>query len=179
MKFLKSILLVTACFGIALALCSCELMINKFKFETKDLNGDDDYSLAVFTDDDICVQDNACYCVAFGLIPSGSPSYPEEEYLHDADLIEANAKSPLSGVSLLQTTYGTQDTITFTVECSRTKGNVRIVLLDENLDIIHDFSITEKTSYTVNDAKGKKFEIRVAGESAEFSVTVSREFLDK
>ena len=63
-----------------------------------------------------------------------------------------------TGVSLLQLTYGTAETITFTVECARTKGNVRIVLLDENLDIIHDFSVTEKSSYTVNNAKGKEFE---------------------
>ena len=53
---------------------------------------------------------------------------------------------------------------------------MRIVLLDENLDIIHDFSVTEKSSYTVNNAKGKEFEIRVAGESAEFTINVSREF---
>ena len=53
---------------------------------------------------------------------------------------------------------------------------MRIVLLDENLNIVHDFSVTEKSSYTVNDAKGKEFEIRVAGESAEFSVNISREF---
>ena len=46
----------------------------------------------------------------------------------------------------------------------------------ENLDIIHDFSVTEKSSCTVNNAKGKEFEIRVAGESAEFTINVSREF---
>lgn len=48
--------------------------------------------------------------------------------------------------------------------------------MDENLDIIHDFSITESSTHTVEHAKGKEFEIRVAGESAEFTVDVSREF---
>jgi hypothetical protein len=152
------------------------LLIDKFKLETKDLNGEDDFSLAVFTDEDICAEFNECYCFVFGLKVSGAKSYTDQDYFHDGDTIKATAYTPLSGVSLLQSTYGAEDTITFTVECNRTKGNVRIVLLDENFDIVHDFSITEKSSYTINNAKGKEFEIRVAGESAEFTINVSREF---
>ena len=173
---LRKVLSILVCLCTMLSLCSCTLLINKFKVETKDLNGEDDFSLAVLTDEDLCAEDNVCYCVAFGLNTSGSKSYADEDYLHDGDTVEASAATPLSGVSLLQLTYGTTETITFTVECARTKGNVRIVLLDENLDIIHDFSVTEKSSYTVNNAKGKEFEIRVAGESAEFTINVSREF---
>ena len=174
---LRNILLILVCLGLMLSLCSCTLLISKFKVETKDLNGEDDFSLAVLTDEDICAEDNVCYCVVFGLDTSGAKSYANKDYLHDGDVVKASATTPLSGVSLLQTTYGTEETITFTVECDRTKGNVRIVLLDENLDIIHDFSVTEKSSYTVNNAKGKEFEIRVAGESAEFTINVSREFI--
>ena len=173
---LKKIVLTFVCLCMMLSLCSCTLLINKFKVETKDLNGEDDFSLAVLTDEDICAEDNVCYCVVFGLNVSGAKSYADEDYWHDGDTVEASAATPLSGVSLLQSTYGTTETVTFTVECARTKGNVRIVLLDENLDIIHDFSVTEKSSYTVNNAKGKELEIRVAGESAEFTINVSREF---
>ena len=176
MKLIKKVLSIFICIFILFSLCSCSLLINKFKVETKDLNGEDNFSLAVLTDEDICAENNVCYCVLFGLNASGSKSFENEDYLHDGDTVEASAATPLSGVSLLQLTYGTSETITFTVECARTKGNVRIVLLDENLDIIHDFSVTEKSSYTVNNAKGKEFEIRVAGESAEFNVTISREF---
>ena len=174
---LRKALLILIYFCVILSLCSCSLLISKFKVETKDLNGEDDFSLAVLTDEDICAEDNVCYCVVFGLNASGSKSYADEDYLHDGDIVKASATTPLSGVSLLQLTYGTEETITFTVECDRTKGNVRIVLLDENLDIIHDFSVTEKSSYTVNNAKGKEFEIRVAGESAEFTINVSRKFI--
>ena len=176
MKLTKKLLSILICIFMLFSLCSCSLLINKIKVETKDLNGEDDFSLAVLTDEDICAENNVCYCVVFGLNASGSKSYADEDYLHDGDFVEASAATPLSGVSLLQLTYGTSETITFTVECARTKGNVRIVLLDENLNIVHDFSVTEKSSYTVNDAKGKNFEIRVAGESAEFSVNISREF---
>ena len=173
---LRRLLLIFLALCMIVSLCSCELLINKIKLETEDLNGEDDFSLAVFTDEDICAEYNECYCVIYGLNVSGSKSYADEDYLHDGDTVEASAATPLSGVSLLQSTYGTAETVTFTVECNRTKGNVRIVLLDENLDIIYDFSVTEKSSYTVNNAKGKEFEIRVAGESAEFTINVSREF---
>ena len=173
---IKNILLVLLCLCMVLSLGGCTLLTNKFKVETEDLNGEEDFSLAVLTDEDICAEENVCYCLAFGLNVSGSKSYADEDHLHDGETVEASAATPLSGVSLLQLTYGMTEAITFTVECTRTKGNARIVLLDENLDIIHDFSVTEKSSYTVNNAKGKEFEIRVAGESAEFTVNVSREF---
>jgi len=164
---LRKVLLIFVCLCMMLSLCSCTLLISKFKVETKDLNGEDDFSLAVLSDEDICAEDTVCYCVAFGINASGSKSYVDKDYYyHDGDTVKASANTPLSGVSPLQLTYGTAETITFTVECARTKGNMRVVLLDENLDIIHDFSVTEKSSYTVNNAKGKEFEIRVAGESA-------------
>lgn len=176
MKRTRYIWLLFVCACMAFSLCACTLITNKLTLEVADQNGEEDYSLAVLTEEDICAEDNACYCAVFGLTPSGSRSYAEDEYMHDADVMQATASSPLSGVSLLQSTYGVENVVTFTVECTRTVGNVRIVLLDENLNIVHDFSVAEKSSYTVQDAKDKEFEIRVAGESAEFTVHVSREF---
>lgn len=178
MKYIKYILLMLICFCMVITLLGCTLLVNKFKVETKDLNGEDDYSLAVLNDNDICAENNACYCVLMGFSSSGSKSYSDEDYdyTHDADFIKFSANSPLSGVAILQLTYGTEDTITFDVECERTEGNVRIVLLDENLNIVYDFDVAQRSSYTVNDAKGKEFEIRVAGESAKFTVNVARQF---
>jgi hypothetical protein len=179
MKTLKYILSILICLCTIFSLCGCALLFSKFKVETEDLNGEEDHSLAVLTEDDICAENNVSYCVVYGFSPTGERSFLAEEYWHDADIVEANAVTPLSGVALLQLTYGKEDTVTFTVECTRTKGNVRIVLLDENLTIIHDFNIMETSRYTVHNAKGKEFEIRVAGESAEFTVQVSREFSNK
>ena len=176
-KYWRAAICVACACSLCASLFSCSLVVNKFKVETEDLNGEDDTTLAVLSEKEICAEDNDCYCVVYGFSPSGAPSYPTVEDWHDADHIEASAQTPLSGVSLLQMTYGKEDTIVFTVECQRTAGNVRIVLLDENLNIIHDFDVDKKSQHTVEDANGKTFEIRVAGESAEFTVTVSREFL--
>ena len=72
---LRKVLSILVCLCTMLSLCSCTLLISKFKVETKDLNGEDDFSLAVLTDEDLCAEDNVCYCVAFGLNTSGSKSY--------------------------------------------------------------------------------------------------------
>lgn len=161
---------------LSFSFSACSLLISKLKVETKDMNGEDDHSLVVFNEEDICAENNDCYCTLYTVVPTGNYSYEGQKLLQDGDSIEAIARSPLSGVALLQATYGKEDTIVFTVECNRTKGNLRIVLLDEELNIIHDFDINGTSQFTVNNAKGKEFEIRVAGESAEFVINVSREF---
>lgn len=181
---MRKIILIFACLCITLSLCGCGSPTNDIydeidgtNAEIKDLNGEADFSLASLTDEDICAEKTSYHCVAVRLSSSGSKSYVDKDYLYDVDTVKVSATTPFSGVYILQATYGKTDTVRFTVECARTKGNLRLVLVDENSDIIHDFSVTEGSSYTVNDAKGKEFEIRAAGESAEFAVNVSREFI--
>ncbi len=177
MRTIKCIVSALVCLCVVFSLCGCTIVINKIKYETKDLNGEEDHSLAVFTDEDICAEDYDCYCYVYGFSPSGEKSYSDEDIWHDADLIDVTAGTPLSGVSLLQATYGKEDTVVFTVECDRTAGNLRVVLLNENGQILYDFDLDETSSYTVEGAKGKEFEIRLAGESAEFDIIVTREFI--
>ncbi len=181
MKPIKRIFSLIICLSMLVSLCGCTLLMSKLQVETKDLNGEEDFSLAVLTEEDICAKDNVCYCVYYELEPSGEHSDPasDEDDFHDADFVTGKANTPLSGVTLLQMTYCKEDTVTFTVDCTPTKGNVRIVLLDETLTIVHDFDVEEKSSHTVNGVKGKRFEIRLAGESAEFTVEVSRDFISE
>jgi hypothetical protein len=53
---------------------------------------------------------------------------------------------------------------------------MRVVLVDGNMNIIHDFSLGESSAFTLENAKGKTYEIRIACESAEFNVTAERTF---
>ena len=177
MKWIKSFLCVTLLILFLISVCGCTLIWGKLTLDTKDTNGEDDFSLAVFGDKEICEENNKSYCAVYGFNPTGESSDPNEEIRHDADTTEASALSPFSGVAVLQVTYGKEDTVIFTVECERSQGNLRIVLLDENFHIIHDFDVSETSDYTVIDAKDKTFQIRVAGESAKFEIKVSREFV--
>jgi len=179
MKIFKKLCLFSAIVILLCSLCGCELIYHKFTLDTKDTNGEDDHTLAVFTDEDICAEDPRSYCFIYGLHKEGDPSFEDEEYFEDGDLTESSAASSFSGVVPIQTTYGKEDTIKFTVECERTEGNLRIVLLDNDLNIIHDFDIEGQSSFEVTNAKGKTFEIRAAGESALFTITATREFITK
>ena len=177
-KFLKSLVAVFACSVMLVLLCGCSLLMSK-RIETPDTNGDADHSLALLTEDYICGEKSDCYCVIYGFHRDGAQSYSEGDHWHDAAYTEANAVSPMSGVALLQMTYGMEDTIVFTVESLRTEGNLRIFLMDGDRNVICDFDTEGKSSYTVHDAKGKTFEIRAAGESAKFVIKTSREFISE
>ena len=136
-----------------------------------DENGEADFSLAVITDSDICAKSPRFSCKIFGI---GIDE--DAENADDSAKITAEAKDSFSGVAVLQKTFCEADRVTFMVKCERVSGNLRVVLLDESRSIVHDFTIGESSVFTVENASGKSFELRVAGESAEFTVTSERIF---
>ncbi|MGN0988728.1 MAG: hypothetical protein ACI4N6_00285 [Eubacteriales bacterium] len=159
---------------MSVTLSGCTVIYGKLKVEIKDKNGDDT-ALAVLSDEDICAEDHRFYCFVYGYAVDGVRSDPSgsDDYF-DNDSVEAFAKTPYSGVSVIMRTYGRSDTIQFFVNSELTTGNLRIVLLDEHRQIIYDFAVGKDDSYTVTDALDKVYEIRIAGESAEFDITASR-----
>ena len=129
--------------------------------EIADENGAEDHSLAVLTDKDICAENPLFYCETYGV------SIDESTGIYK---ITAEAGSPLSGVSVLEKSVCRDEKVTFTVECTHSDGNIRIVLLDENMRVLHDFAAEGASSFTLENALGKSYEIRIAGESARFTV---------
>ena len=136
-----------------------------------DENGEADFSLAVITDSDICAKSPRFSCKIFGI---GIDE--DAENADDSVKITAEAKDSFSGVAVLQKTFCEADKVSFMVKCERVAGNLRVVLLDENRSVVHDFNINESLFFVVENAAGKSFELRVAGESAEFAVTSERIF---
>ena len=139
--------------------------------EIADENGEENYSLAVLTENEICEEEPKFSCKVFGV---GIDENAQN--INDSDKVTAEAKAAFSGVAVLQKTECEAETVTFTVNCVRAKGNLRVVLLGENMHVLHDFTVGESSSFTLEGAKGKSFELRLAGESAEFTVTVERTF---
>ena len=172
MKF-KKILSLALAAALMLALFAC----GEKPLEIADENGAEDHSLAVLTGADISAKEPKYSCRVYGFAQMDeNKSNSEENSVYDADKIVAEAGSEFSGVAVLQKTYGKEDKVTFTVTCYRTKGNMRVVLVDERLNILHDFALGEESVYELEGAKGKKYEIRIACESAEFNITAERTF---
>jgi hypothetical protein len=136
-----------------------------------DENGEEDFSLAVLTESDISAKEPKFSCNVYGVLIDDDASG-----VNDSDKIVAHAQAELSGVAVLQKTVCEAEKVTFTVNCERTKGNIRVMLLDEKRNVIHDFEVGASSSFTLENAKGKTFELRIAAESAEFKVTTERTF---
>ena len=157
---------------LALAAAVVLAVVGRAKpLEIPDENGEESYSLAVLTEKEICAEEPKYSCRVFGV---GIDENAENA--NASARITAEAKSAFSGVAVLQKTQCDADKVTFTVNCERTAGNLRVVLLDENMRVVHDFAVGESSSFTLENASGKSFELRVAGESAEFSITSERAF---
>jgi hypothetical protein len=170
----KKIFTLALSFALALALFACG---GKNPLEIADENGEEDCSLAVLTVSDICAKEPRYSCRIYGIVRMDeNRSFSEEQSVYDADKMVGHAQAEFSGVTVLQKTYGITERITFEVTCERTKGNMRVVLVDGNMNIIHDFSLGESSAFTLENAKGKTYEIRIACESAEFNVTAERTF---
>ncbi len=163
---------------LALSLCSCTLIASSGMI-VKDQNGQEDHSLVVYDDEDLKAEYFDSFCVAYGFQHEGERSDPDEDYgMHDSDLTSASALSDFSGVTVLQFTYGKTDRIKFSVTPTHNAGNMRIVLIDEEGEILYDFPIDSPSSFEVTGAMGKRYQVRVAGESAQFEVVTERTFLE-
>lgn len=173
----KVFLTVTACLMV-LSLCSCSALFGETNRTIEDKNGDDT-SLAVLSEEELTAEFPESYCLIAGVSTSGGTSYKEDTF-HDGDVAEAYASSPFSGVGIIQLTYGKSDKVNFTVNAKLTSGNLKVYLFClTDLTIVHEFKIGEKSSYLLENAKDKEYELRVAGESAEYEIEVNREFVQE
>ena len=168
---------ITACLMV-LSLCSCSVLFGETQQTIEDKNGDD-ISLAVLGEEELTAEFPESYCLMAGISTGGGTSYKEETF-HDGDIAEAYAMSPFSGVGIIQVTYGKSDKVRFTVDAKLSSGNLKVYLFClTDLTIVHEFKIGEKSSYLLENAKDKEYELRVAGESAEYEIEVNREFVQE
>ena len=136
-----------------------------------DENGAEDYALAVLTEKEICAKSPRYSCSEYGVSIDNDATG-----INDSDKLVAHAQAEFSGVCVLQKIACEAETLTVNVKCERTAGNLRIVVLDGARNIVHDFEVGASSSFTLENAKGKTFEIRIAAESAEFNITMERTF---
>lgn len=121
----------------------------------EDTNGPDDYSLQVLTDQDIL------HGVDHIKIASATIKHNK--------LTTCTAKT-MSGVETLFEASMDNETFRILVSCKIDKGNARLVLVvDEK--IVHDFALNEENQLFVMKNVCGKIYLRLAGESAGYSVT--------
>ena len=134
-------------------LCSCFL----FK-HIEDTNGEEDFSLCSITEEQI--YSNSTSHVEIGAVS-----------MRKGNVLNYSVKK-FSGVkTLTKFTAGASNNYAFTISVAAAAGNLRVCFIN-NGAIIYDVKIGAVELVKISDVSGT-CELRVAGESAAFSITIS------
>ena len=127
--------------------------------QIEDTNGQDDYSLAKLTNEDLL---------------KGASSSTQVGFLHtqinDSHTFKVNKFSGVEVLESIRATEGTKS-ITFLVECTRNSGNLYVYVRCDG-QIVGDFEIGEKDEFVLENPAPGKYELCVAGESASYEMSV-------
>lgn len=128
--------------------------------QVEDTNGEDDYSLVKYSDEDI-TKKSSSYS-ALGLIKKNIGSN------------KSISASKFSGIYTIETVDLSSGTLVFSIESELTSGNFRIVIVKDG-SIVEDAELNKTDTIEITNANGK-YILKIVGESAKFSVkwTVQR-----
>ena len=156
---------------LSATLSSCALATST---QIEDTNGDAK-ELAVITDADI--QDGT-----YGSTMLVSSTYSEG---HNTSGVVGGNKDKdnsynrlsvkkFSGILTVNVCKGNGADVTYTIESTVSSGNFKMVIMDEDHQILHVVPIDEKATVTIPTEKGKLYFVTIAGESAEIKVELRR-----
>ncbi|MBQ7379537.1 MAG: hypothetical protein IJW70_07680 [Clostridia bacterium] len=144
------------CIGLLLIVCLGMVACGQIE----DTNGEDDYSLATITKEE--------------LVKSASNS-SQVGFLHTQVNDKHTYKvAKFSGVEMLESVRATESTksITFTVESTRESGNLYIYVRCDG-EIVGEFAVGGSDSLILEQPAPGKYELCIAGESASFEMTAT------
>lgn len=145
-------------------------------YTVEDINGVEDSSLAVITLEEI-VSKKEYYSskkVSYGTdgddsdITGNLDQYDYDECRYTVALF--------SGIKIIQATKTDSDTLTLKFSTERQSGNLEIVVIVDGEYYCH-VDATGTQSVTLAGVSGKTILVKVAGESAQFKITVDRVFV--
>lgn len=168
--FRFSAILLSLCLA-GTSLASCTLLTSS---QIKDTNGDAK-DLAVITDDDI---QNGAYGSVFLMSSTYSEGYNTSDVVgghkeEDHDYSRLSAKK-FSGVHIENAFLGNGSDVTYVIESTVSSGNFKIVIMDEDHQILEVVPIDEKATVKISTEAGKLYFVTYAGESAEIKVALWR-----
>lgn len=147
-------------FGLILAMCLGLAACGQIE----DTNGEDDYSLATITEEQLVKGTNSSSKVGF-----------LHTQINDSHTFKVNKFSGVEAIESIRATESTKS-ITFLVECTRNSGNLYVYVRCDG-QIVGDFEIGTKDDLVIENPAPGKYELCVAGESAsyELNLTITKE----
>lgn len=155
-------------------------LYNIFKEHEKntipDINGADNYALAVLTDEDVLRVDEDYTMLWYGETQNGNQSEISDLNLvsHDYDSLSFSASS-VSGIKLFHATKTSANSLKLQITSSVESGNLAIYVLVDG-EIYANVPIDDTQEIILKDIQGKIILVKIAAEDAKIRVEVIRSF---
>ena len=142
-------------YKLIMILFICMFLTGCFGSHIEDLNGETDYSLSTLTEENLISGSNTSI-VAGSVITSTNKKFKQKV-------------KKMSGVSLL---FELDSNDTYTIEFNVTSGNglVGVICDDEIIKIVEP-----NTQITITVPSKKDYEVKIAGESCEFEILITKQ----
>ena len=138
-----------------------------------DQNGSTDHSLAVLTMNDLMSDKMSSLLIGTRVTKRGdSTDVPDRYAEYDCDVLTIAIRS-VSGVRTIHATKATCDKLMLSVSSTLQTGNAAIIVLVDG-EFYCDVDINTADSFTIKNVSDKLVEVRLAGESAQIEVSVTR-----
>ncbi len=170
-KHIARCLAVTMLLSYSLCFSACALRAST---QIEDTNGDSK-ELAVITDADIQGGTYGCTMLVASTSSEGHNTsgvvggHKEKDNDHNRLTVKK-----FSGIYVANVCRGNGSEVTYIIESTVTSGNFKIVILDEDHQILQVVPIDEKATVTIPTEKGKLYSVTIVGESAEIKVELWR-----
>lgn len=171
----QKLVIIIALICAVLSVVVVSICFTKDASEYIDTNGEDDTSLACITLDEILSTSGNYSATRVQHSCEGEPTLvPKSLNSSDYDTIVFRCKL-VNGIKTLQTTKVTQNTVTLIVDSKIKSGNMEIIILVDNEYFCHVATDCQQI-VELNNIAGKTIIVRMAAESAEIDISVSRQF---
>lgn len=143
-------------FGLILAICLGLVACGQIE----DTNGEQDYSLATITEEQLVKGTNSSSKVGF-----------LHTQINDSHTFKVNKFSGVEAIESVRATESTKS-ITFLVESTRKSGNLFVYVRCDG-QIVGEFEIGARDDLVIENPAPGKYELCVAGESASYELSVT------
>ncbi len=183
MKSKKSIIIAVACSVAFFALLAgvviwrvTSMLSDHRDSVLEDTNGEANFSLQTITREDIASDTFEYFSLFYSGGNEGARSDISDHRLkeNDYDVIHETV-GELHGVRVLQATKTQNESMTLTVTSDVTKGNAAIAVVIDGA-FYCEVPINQTEQIELSGIAGKTVLVKLAGESAEFEVTVERKY---
>lgn len=175
----KIIMIAILCAVAIVILARAVFLIKKHQEELalqiEDINGDSK-ELAVITDEVIEQWTEDYRTIMRRVFRRGDDPSGVEGKFKDYDYTEIeNEIGKLSGIYVCTAYKGKGREVTYTIDSKVLEGNLRIVITNEENDIMYDVPIDSKETVTFVAEENKIYYVKFVGESAKLDITVTRD----